>query len=357
MILDLQQLLAPIPGAAPAGVDLRSDAAAGDAYYRMKDARSTARASERDADSKDEAAARPPEWRQLLDLAQDALTAQSKDLEVAAWLSEAILRLHGFAGLRDGFALIHGLVDRYWDVLFSVDTETVEDKVAPLVGLNGATGDGTLIQPIRLAPLTNPAEGVGLWHVMAARRGGPGAAAAQARVDSALRSTDSATLVAVVSDLRECLAAHAALTDRLDLLCGNDTPPSANIRQALTDALDIAVELAGPALTAVADAPLPDAAPPFAGHDAAAGQVAAPVAAVPPPGTIADREDALRQLSRIATFFKDAEPNAPTGFVLETLIRRARLPLAELIRELLPDDTARQQLLLGAGIGAAKPPE
>lgn len=349
MILDLAQLLAPIPGDVPAGVDLRSDAAGGDTYYRMKDARSTARAAERAADAESEPASRPTEWRLLLDLAQDALATRTKDLEIAAWLTEATLRLHGFAGLRDGFALMNGLVDQYWDGLFSVDTETVADKVAPLVGLNGATGDGTLIQPIRLTPLTTPGDGAGLWHFVAARRGGPGAAAAQQQVDQALRATDAGTFMAVAHDLRDALATYGTLIERLDQVCGADAPPSANIRNTLAEALDMLVEVAGPALTSA-----PATAPAVAAAVAGEGQPAA-AAPAPPPSAFQDREDALHQLSRIATFFQEMEPNSPTGFVLETLVRRARLPLAELMRELLPDDTTRQALLHMAGIGAAKP--
>ncbi len=346
MILDLQQLLRPIAGENPTGVDLRADPAGGDLYYRMKDARSTARAAERAADAETEPASRPAEWRMLLDMAQDALSGQTKDLEVAAWLTESALRLHGFAGLRDGFALIDGLVERYWDGLFSVDTETVADKVAPLVGLNGATADGTLIQPIRLAPLTNPAEGVGLWHVLAARRGGAGAVAAQQRVDGALRATGPDTLVAVVHDLRDSIASFAALCDRLDVLCGPDAPPSANIRNTLAEALDVATEMAGPALSVT------PAASPEAVEAPTDGPAAGPdVAARPVSGAIQDREDALRQLSRIAAFFQQSEPNAPTGYVLETLVRRARLPLVDLLRELVPDETVRQSLLQSAGIG------
>ena len=351
MILDLPQLLAPIPGDVPAGVDLRVDPAAGDVYYRMKDARSVARAAERAADT-DAEAGRPDEWRILLDLSQDVLASRTKDLEIAAWLTEAALRLHGFAGLRDGFALMDGLVESFWDTLHSVDTETVADKVAPLLGLNGAEGDGTLIQPIRLTPITTPAGGAGLWLFMAARRGGPGAADAQRRVDEALRATDAATFVAVDRDVRGAQEAFAALTARLDALCGPDAPPSANIRNVLEEVADKIKEIAGPAIaaalaasTAVADAPAAASVP--------GGP--APAAAPAVPAAIQDRDDALQQLSRIALFFQRSEPNSPTGYVLETLARRARLPLADLLKELVPDETTRRGLMTAAGIGA--PPD
>ncbi len=351
MILNLPQLLEPISGNAPCGADLRSDPAT-DLYYRMKDARSTARAAERAADAEAGQASRPAEWRVLIDLAQDALTTRTKDLEIAAWLTEAALRLHGFAGLHDCFALIDGLVERHWDGLFSVDSETVEDKVAPLAGLNGVGQDGTLIQPIRMTPLTVPSDGAGLWHFMAARRGGTGGDAAQRIVDQALRATDSATFSAVAHDLRGAIAAFAAMTARLDAVCGNDSPPSGNISATLEAAMEVLTEVAGSSLTQAdpAAAPPAPAAPGAAAPGAAAGQPA------PEPGALRTRDDALRELGRIAQFFRETEPNSPTAYALDTLVRRARLPLADLVRELIPDETARQLFLTTAGIWPVKPP-
>ena len=349
MILNLPQLLQPIPGGAPCGTDLRSDPA-GDIYYRMKDARSTARAAERAADSDAGQSSRPAEWRILIDLAQDALATRTKDLEIAAWLTEAALRLHGFAGLHDCFALIDGLVERYWDGLFSVDSETVSDKVAPLAGLNGVGQDGTLIQPIRLTALTVPSDGAGLWHFMAARRGGPGAAGAQHVVDQALRATDSATFSAIAHDLRGAIAAFAAMTARLDAVCKDESPPSGNIAATLEAAMDMLTEVAGPSLTQ-AGLLVPDApAPAGATAPGATGQAPAPE-----PGALRTRDDALRELGRIAQFFRETEPNSPTAYALDTLVRRARLPLADLVSELIPDETARQLFLTTAGIWPVKP--
>ena len=45
--LDIEQLLAPIEGDKPAGVDLREDVSPTSDYYQVKDARSAVRAAER----------------------------------------------------------------------------------------------------------------------------------------------------------------------------------------------------------------------------------------------------------------------------------------------------------------------
>src|SRR5689334_5091176 len=97
---DLALLVAPLEGDAPAGRDLREDFSPQSLYYRLRDARAEARAIERQADAGDtEAAMRPPpQWATIIQLGTEALSAHTKDLEIAAWLTEALLRTDGLRG-------------------------------------------------------------------------------------------------------------------------------------------------------------------------------------------------------------------------------------------------------------------
>jgi len=51
-------------------------------------------------------------------LCGEAIAKKSKDLQVAAWLVEALVRRDGFAGLIEGLALIRGLIENFWDTLY-----------------------------------------------------------------------------------------------------------------------------------------------------------------------------------------------------------------------------------------------
>src|SRR5947208_13126434 len=104
-VLDFATLLAPIPGDNPAGADLRADASPSSPYYAVKDARSAARAAERQLLLEGDENASPPDWRPVLQHGSKVLAERSKDLEVAAYMIEALVRLQGFPGLRDGFRL------------------------------------------------------------------------------------------------------------------------------------------------------------------------------------------------------------------------------------------------------------
>src|SRR6516164_4991146 len=154
-VLDLAKLVAPIPGQKPTGVDLREESSLNSAYYAIKDARNAARAAERQLVGDGEEPTSPPDWRPVLEHGMTVLAGQSKDLEIAAYVIEALVRLHGFAGLRDGFRLARGLVENYWDGLYpQPDEDGLVTRVAPLTGLNGDDAEGTLIQPIAKVPLT-----------------------------------------------------------------------------------------------------------------------------------------------------------------------------------------------------------
>src|SRR3954447_23145951 len=145
---DLAVLLAPIAGDAPAGVDLRSDASPQSLYYRLRDARADARASERAAEaaeSEDSLGAPPSEWRTIRDLGIEAIAGYSKDLEIAGWLTEALLRSDGMPGFTAGVELMTGLAKDFWDDLFPLpDEDGVATRVRPVAGLNGQSGEGML---------------------------------------------------------------------------------------------------------------------------------------------------------------------------------------------------------------------
>lgn len=57
-------------------------------------------------------------WREVIRLCNEALSRQTKDLQVAAYLTEASTRLFGFTGLTDGLHIIRILHELFWDSMF-----------------------------------------------------------------------------------------------------------------------------------------------------------------------------------------------------------------------------------------------
>ncbi|MCE9637036.1 MAG: type VI secretion system protein TssA [Planctomycetes bacterium] len=369
-VLDVETLAAAIPGDLPCGADLRTDDSPQSAYYRIKDARNAARAAERAAIRDPESATEEPDWRTVLDQGNDILGSKAKDLEVVAWMIEALVRIHGLAGLRDGFRVARELVERHWDGLWpSAAAEGVESLVAPLAGLNGDEAEGTLIGPIRALPLTDGASTgpYALWQYEQALDVAKIADmdARQKRIDAgavALPDFEKAVAesgIAFYRRLRDDLAAaqaeYGSLCTALDGKAGSASPPSSNIRDALMKFAEsfgfVTSGLILDEVPADAEAPAGDAAQSSA---AATGGQAVASSVSRESGEIRNRDDAFRQLDRVAEWFRRTEPHSPISYSLEQAVRWGRLPLPDLLSELIGDDAVRGELFKVMGI--RKPP-
>jgi len=362
-VLEIDALLTPISESAPAGEDLRADGAPDSPYFKVKDARTAARAAERN-ETGDQTGIMVEEWRTVIDVAPEIIASRAKDLEITAWLAEGMLRSDGFAGLRDAFTLAKGLVETFWDTLYPMpDEDGVSTRVAPLTGLNGEGGDGTLILPLRKAALLSGAERpLAFWHIekalevakvtdpdRKARMVQEGAATME-EVQAAVNGTPPQALASLLEDIKGCQEAFKALDDSLTAKCGNDAPPTGNIRSTLSAIADMVTFVTKDRLAALQAAPAADA--PAGGGAAAAAPGGAPVARGA--GGAYTRDAAFDELLRIAAFFRGTEPHSPISYTLEELVRRGRMPMPELLAELIPDAAARSAFFLAAGI---KPPE
>ena len=73
-------------------------------------------------------------------------------------------------------------------------------------------------------------------------------------------------------------------------------------------------------------------------------------AQVTPGQAVAGREEAFRTLSSIAAFFRRTEPHSPVSYLLEQAVRWGRMPLDDLLDELIADEKARDSFRKLAGI-------
>lgn len=358
-ILDISRLTAPIDGESPVGVDLRQDASPTSPYYQVKDARSSARAIERAALMNGETESEPPDWSPVITLGPDLLAEKAKDLEISAYLIEALVRVHGFAGLRDGFKLVRELVDQFGDDIFPLpDEDGTETRVAPLTGLNGEGAEGTLLGPIKNVPITDDSsvgqfscahyqQGQEIERVeedVRARRIEQGAIPLST-FRQAVGETTADWYQTLVDDLDGAIEEFAQLSDVLDAKYGTDAPPTSAIRGALDEAKDTILSVARDKLATVApDEPeeAEDAAV-AEGDDAAKPQAAAP-------GTIQTREDAFQAIEKVADFFRRTEPHTPISYALDRIIRWGRMPLPDLLKEIITDETTVDQMFRLVGI-------
>jgi type VI secretion system protein ImpA len=136
-------ILQPIPGSNPGGEDLH--------YAPIFDKIKEARREEDDVPQGDWARERKmADWPLVIKLSSEALATKSKDVQLAAWLTEALLRKEGVAGLKEGLDLLHGLIETFWDNLYpELEDGDAEFRATPVQWV----GD-RLEQAIKRAPLT-----------------------------------------------------------------------------------------------------------------------------------------------------------------------------------------------------------
>ena len=359
-IIDIDSLLVPIAEDNATGVDIREDRSPTSDYYTIKDARNSARAAERSAMFDDGDSDLLAPWREVEKVAEKVLSGTSKDLEVASWYTEALIRLHGFVGLRDGFALIERMLEDYWEGLFpEPDEDGLETKVAPLSGLNGDGADGTLMMPIRNAPITPESDyGAFSFFQYQQARDADRIADEEARaarfdtlgysfelLNQCIDGTQAEWSRDLVRTLDESLASYKRINEILREYCGADAPPSSNINALIDEVLRTARFIYKAQLDALqaAEAPADVQADSDGDNTGSAGSTpAVTVATVSvPAGEISSREDALKMLEIAAKYFRRFEPHTPIAPGLERLISWGRMTVSELMLELLPDDQSR----------------
>ncbi|MBO0662657.1 type VI secretion system protein TssA [Jiella sp. MQZ9-1] len=344
-------------------------------YYSLKDARNAARADERATLPGDQIRV-SASWQEVNRLATTILTEHGQDIEVLAWLAEAQLRLGGFDGLRDVFDVMEVLFRERWDQLHSIDDEELEDKVAPIAGLNGVGVEGSLIQPIRLAPLV-PSGNFGqfsLWDYQMSQRAGE--TNRHDELMEAIAEAGSEVMARHHQIIVECAATCERISALLEERCGQDAPPTSKIVAAIKEVAAAVRVLAGiEATPEPVVGPAASARPRSAnGHDdipaapttdeASAPAASPPSEAAPQPSpatlpvsalVIKSRDEAFQVLAAVARYFRYAEPHSPIAASIDTMVRRGRMDFADLLSELLPDTGVRHQVLTAAGIQPPRP--
>lgn len=321
-------LLNPIPGDNPSGANLRYDPV----YDKIKEARRV----EDDAPQGDwQRERKVADYKAVMKLAGDTLAARTKDLQLGAWLTEALLHQEGFSGLRQGLDLLRGLIENFWDTLYpeSEDGE-LELRAAPVEWVGT-----TLDRPLREVPMTR--SGLSYFKYKESRTVGYEADAVDNDQKQQARAAAIADGKTTADDFdKECAATPteqyeawvAALDgateslEALSTLCeqkfGNYAPGFSPVRAALEEVrhtvnsvLQKRLDQEGRRPAAEEEAPAEE----YAGAESAAdgsGAAAAPrkrsVVGLEP----VDADDATARLAAVARFLRQQDPYSPAPYLL-----------------------------------------
>lgn len=330
----IEALLIPVAGDKPAGTELRYDPR----YDQVKEAR------REDPDlprGPQEGPRKLADWPGVVKLSRELIEKESKDLQLAAWLTEGLLNRDGLCGLATGVRLVHGILDAYWDGCFPEwDEEDPELRAGPLEWI-GSRFD-VPVKQIRIAPngpsfldyqvsRTIPTESEVEGNKekreqrnVALSEGKP----APEGVDKAIAETGKAFYKTLVSDLDAAISAVAELEKVADARFGRDAPSMMKLRGALDEFRRLAVSILTQKL--IDD---PDPIEEVAAEDGATGVVEESGVLTPEPVSPAD---AANRVSVAARFLRKLDASNPGPYLMLRGLRWGELRAAAAQGELNP---------------------
>jgi type VI secretion system protein ImpA len=357
-VLDFNQLLAPIPGDNPAGAP---------PAYTLIQQLNLAR---KEPDSFEETKQKQ-DWPLIIRLATETLSTKSKDLELANRLTEAVTQAKGFAGLRDGFTLLRRLLDEFWDHLYPMpeEGEGFEIRGKKLGWLNDAGAGAMFPSTIRKIPLIRERDlpefshfdwrGAGRAEILAALQGLPSRdvprlhkAVLTLREDLTAAREELEHLAKVVEERvpGELISEHGDAREKINLING-----SARIGTALSDVFESVADLINRlGIENVSESP-GEGGHTTDGHASAAGPAGAVLG--DPTANAATRADLYRQLDRIADALQKLEPHSPIPFLIKRSVKLGGLPFPQLMRAMIQEAGALDQLDRLLGIEHQAPSE
>lgn len=367
-VIDVEQLLAPISEEQPSGVELSLGDFDGP-LLKVKDAWDEARKLIKEEQDRDERGGidsmgepwrtiPPADWDIIIDLGAQTLQQQSKDFRIASWLTEAILRKHHLVGLRDGLELCRGMCERYWDTIRPAPNS--DDGHGVTVGafaglVSDATFGALLETPIVVGQKPNERE-ERQYSALDFQR----AKDLETISDTGERERllelghvemhEFQAIAALtppefhqrnLATIDQCLDTLSEIGGFLREHCQPDEydqptePGVSSFREQLESIRRLIAELGGGGAESEEEEQADDQTPVEGGVS---------------PKQEMTRESAFQTVERVAQFFERTEPHTPVHYALRQAIRWGKMPLPELLSELIADGGVMESLRKQIGL-------
>ena len=352
--LDFEALLRPIPGEKPAGESVRYEGV----YDSIQESRREDDVLPMGDWQRDVKVA---DWDTVIELATDALCEKSKDLQLATWLTEALLRKHGVVGLRDGIRLVRELHEIYWDGLFpEVEDGDLEFRAGVLQWLNEK------LPPFIRQIVVTRADALLTWYQWEESRqvdnlGRQNPDAMQAAIaegkitgeqfDKAVEATPRQFYEELFEALGQTKDEVEALEKIVDEKFGRNAPSLIAVRKAVIDCQTLIANIVkkkreqDPTYE-------PEGGEPLGENVDAAASAAQGIGWAGEPKS---RDEAFQRLHVIAAYLRRVEPQHPVSYLLERAVRWSKMPLEQWLDEVIHNQDVLSQLRETLGIKGQNP--
>lgn len=304
------------------------------------------------------------DWEIVVRICEKILGKQSKDLRIAAWLTEAKGKIGGLAGLADGYALLDLLCNTFWEEIHPQEEDgEYEQRIGLLDWLVNQTS-----RLIREIPLTNSPKGhFSLIDQESARttakniERNPGQAEELGRnahvtlesFEAALKDTPRKHFVDGIQDAEALKDSMGSLQAVLDVKLGEQAPAFSSTFDALDDISRFYRRQVGDVASKAPE--LPNIS--ITGDTQENEPVSSSPSQATVTGPIRSRDQAIRQLQEIAEFFRRTEPHSPVAYLADKAAKWGSMSLHEWLRTVVKDGGALSHMEELLGVDARLPGE
>jgi type VI secretion system protein ImpA len=283
------------------------------------------------------------DWPGVAKLAQETLVKTSKDLLVAARLTEALTKQHGFAGLRDGLRLMRLLVENCWDRLHpAIEDGDMDLRAGPFYWLDDGLKGAKFPHTLRTTPLVLQ-EGKGYSYLdwRPTKEGRP--PTNRSAFDKAAGTAPVEQLEALSNTMTEGLSELTQLCVALNDKMGTNAPSMTGLREAFEECHGLVKEV------------LARRGPAAGSESHISGNTSTlPVSGVRP---VTSRDEAYRQLAQAAEVLRQLEPHSPIPYLVKRAVELGALPFPELMQALIREPNVISELRREMGIKDQKSAE
>lgn len=287
------------------------------------------------------------------------LFSRTKDLRVAIFLTQSLLHTEGFSGLRDGLALIQGLLEQYWEAVHpQLDPDDNNNPTLRVNILSSLCAPDSMLHSIREAILLNSKVfgRLSLRDILisSGKLSLPSSSSEKpvesSTIDAAFMDAQldelQSTAEAIHQSIESAKTIESLLMDKVGVEQMADFSALPNL---LKEAQHIMSEHLvsrgvgepGAGETEVtadgSDAPANDAA--GASTSQAVSQSVS--------GQINSREDVIRVLDMACDYFKRHEPSSPVPLLLQRAKRLVAKDFLEILRDLTPAGVTQAEDICG----------
>jgi type VI secretion system protein ImpA len=333
-------LLNPIAGDNPSGVNLRYERV----YDQIKEARTEEDESIPSGDWQRQA--KKADYALVIKLTGEALANKSKDLQLAAWLTEAHVKREGSALVQPCLQLFQDLQEQFWDTLYPV----IEDGDVGMRAVPIEWMANRIAGFLRESPITRG--GLNYFQYRESRTVGYEAdaessdakreARERAIADGKITGEDfdksfAATAKSWYVQLDESMHGATETLDGLQTFCderyGDDSPGFGKLRSALEEVGNVVSVLLNEKRKLEPDEPAeetveaePEAEPePESAPETEVSAAPQPVVRARSSKSMAaepvDQEDALARVQACAKFLQTENPSSPVAYLLQAALR------------------------------------